>query len=178
MKQTSSIGSAAERSNSTGALSLQDAAWAPLEGAGSEAPVLLAAQRPFPLANHPGWDPYEVWCTRIREIQVKAKVKAAENTNTTDAKMLRLGAYTFRAALRARGRPGAALAWLALVLAGLLGLNRAAVGLFGVDLVADVFGVMMPAARAVYVVLGGAAVYCVIALMALAKRRVRRMDHS
>lgn len=127
-----------------------------------------------PLDRAGGWDPYEVWCTRIRGIQADAKVMASDNTNTTDSSARRFGAYIFPATVRQRSRPGAVFAWITLVLAGLLGLNRAIVGLFGVDLVANVFDVMTAAARAVYLVLGGAAAYCVIGLVALGKRRVRR----
>lgn len=54
--------------------------------------------------------------------------------------------------------------WVSLVLAALLGLSRALVGLTGVDVIAMVFGVMTPAARAVYAVLGAAAVYSAIAM--------------
>ena len=52
--------------------------------------------------------------------------------------------------------------WVSVVLAILQGSTRALVGLWGVDVVALVFGVMTPAARAVYALLGVAAVYCAI----------------
>jgi uncharacterized membrane protein YuzA (DUF378 family) len=54
------------------------------------------------------------------------------------------------------------LVWLSVVLAVLLGVTRALVGLWGVDVVALVFGVMTPAARAVYALLGVAAMYCAV----------------
>jgi uncharacterized membrane protein YuzA (DUF378 family) len=54
------------------------------------------------------------------------------------------------------------LVWVSVVLAVLLGMTLALVGLWGIDVVALVFGVMTPAARAVYALLGVAAVYCAL----------------
>ena len=54
--------------------------------------------------------------------------------------------------------------WVSLVLVIVLGLSRALVGLTGVDVIEIVFGDMTPAARAVYALLGAAAVYCAIAM--------------
>jgi uncharacterized membrane protein YuzA (DUF378 family) len=64
-----------------------------------------------------------------------------------------------------RWHSSTALIWASVVLAVLLGMTRALVGLWGVDVVAIVFGVMTPAARAVYALLGVAAVYCVITVV-------------
>jgi uncharacterized protein len=60
--------------------------------------------------------------------------------------------------------------WPSLMLAFILGLNRGLVGLFGIDAVAIVFGVMTPAARAVYVLLGISAIYCVFAVVMFSRR--------
>jgi uncharacterized protein len=55
----------------------------------------------------------------------------------------------------------------------LLGLNRGLVGMFGVDLVAFVFGVMTPAARVVYILLGISAIYSAITIVIFGKLRAR-----
>jgi len=65
--------------------------------------------------------------------------------------------------------------WVSLVLAVVLGLSRALVGLAGVDVIAIVFGVMTPAARAIYALLGVAAVYCaIVTALSHAPRRAGR----
>jgi uncharacterized membrane protein YuzA (DUF378 family) len=74
-----------------------------------------------------------------------------------------------------RGTAGLVVAWPAFVLAFILGLNRGLVGVFGFDVVALVFGVMTPAARAVYVLLGVSAIYCAVAVVLFAKRRARKV---
>jgi hypothetical protein len=51
-----------------------------------------------------------------------------------------------------------------------LGLNRGLVGIFGIDMVAIVFGVMTPAARAAYVLLGVSAIYCAFAVVIFGRR--------
>lgn len=56
------------------------------------------------------------------------------------------------------------------MLAFILGLNRGLVGIFGFDVVATVFGVMTPAARAVYVLLGISTIYCAVAVVMFRKR--------
>ena len=53
--------------------------------------------------------------------------------------------------------------WVSLVLGVMLGLSGALLGLLRVDVIELVFGVMTPAARVVYALLGAAAVYCAIA---------------
>jgi hypothetical protein len=69
--------------------------------------------------------------------------------------------------------------WPAFMLALILGLNRGLVGLFGFDVVASVFGVMTPAARAVYVVLGVSAIYCAVTVVMFGKRpRPRSNIHA
>ncbi len=125
----------------------------------------------------PGWDPYEVWCTRVRKNQVEIPSTRSWRAETAQPAAIvssdTRGAG--RVAARSKRTLGVGLAALALVLAVILGLNRAIVGLSGVDFIARVFGVMTPAARAVYVLLGGAAVYCAVATVVLGRRRVRNL---
>lgn len=54
-----------------------------------------------------------------------------------------------------------ALDWVAMVLLIIGGLNWALVGLFDIDLVARIFGVMTTASRGVYVLVGVAAIYSI-----------------
>jgi hypothetical protein len=61
--------------------------------------------------------------------------------------------------------------WPVLILVFILGMNRAIVGLFGIDLVAVIFGAMTPAARAVYVIFGIAAIYYVAITLVSGERR-------
>ncbi|MGZ5181490.1 MAG: DUF378 domain-containing protein [Ramlibacter sp.] len=62
------------------------------------------------------------------------------------------------------------LDWLALLLLIVGGLNWGLVGLFGIDLVSEVFGPGSPASRAIYVAVGVAALWG-FALMRLAPAR-------
>jgi uncharacterized protein len=64
------------------------------------------------------------------------------------------------------------LTWIAFGLLIVGGVNWGLIGLFGFDLVAAIFGSMSPLSRVVYVLVGIAAVYCAIAIPALAKRAV------
>lgn len=52
--------------------------------------------------------------------------------------------------------------WVAGALVIIGGLNWGLVGLFNFDLVAGIFGVMSPVSRIVYVLVGLAALYCLI----------------
>jgi uncharacterized membrane protein YuzA (DUF378 family) len=61
---------------------------------------------------------------------------------------------------------------IALVLMIVGGLNWGLVGLFNYDLVAAIFGPMSLAARAVYVLVGVAAVYGIVTAIRLAQRHV------
>lgn len=69
-------------------------------------------------------------------------------------------------------RSSRALNWIALALVSLGGLNWLLVGAFEFDLVAAIFGEMSAVSRAVYVLVGVAAIYTLIA----APRLVRH-DH-
>jgi len=64
------------------------------------------------------------------------------------------------------------MVWPVVLLALALGVNRELVGIFGVDLVGLTFGVMTPAARAVHVLLGFAAICAVAVVLRLAGRQV------
>jgi uncharacterized protein len=72
-----------------------------------------------------------------------------------------------RPTLTTRGLPGAtpgmnAIDWIALVLMIVGGVNWGLVGLFGIDLVASIFGSMTIVSRAVYALVGLAAVYGIV----------------
>jgi uncharacterized membrane protein YuzA (DUF378 family) len=68
-----------------------------------------------------------------------------------------------------RGRSALTVTWIAFWLLVVGGLNWGLVGLFGVDLVATVFGPGSIASRVIYVLVGLAAVYCAITMPALRK---------
>ena len=110
-----------------------------------------------------GWDPYEVWSTRVRGLRIGANISVSEPVRPIDRGGSRAGTET-------KQRSHAALVWFTLALAIVLGLNRAIMGLFEVDLISDAFGVMTPTDRAVCVLLGGAALYCAIAMVAQPRR--------
>jgi uncharacterized membrane protein YuzA (DUF378 family) len=68
-----------------------------------------------------------------------------------------------------RGRSAFTVTWIAFWLLVVGGLNWALVGLFGVDLVATIFGAGSIASRAIYVLVGLSAVYCAITMPAFRK---------
>jgi len=117
-----------------------------------------------------GWDPYEVWSTRVRAARIEAPGRALLPPDTLDSAIGRL-AINMPNVAGSHGTAGFAVAWPAFMLALILGLNRGLVGIFGFDVVALVFGVMTPAARAVYVLLGVSAIYCAVAVVMFGKRR-------
>ncbi len=107
------------------------------------------------------WDPYEVWSTRVRGTLVGGKVSEA----------LPAGGNNWPVAGNAIGPRKAgspwrisslAVVWGAFALAVVLGLNWELVGIFRIDLVANVFGVMTPAARVAHIVLGVSVLYCAV----------------
>lgn len=61
------------------------------------------------------------------------------------------------------------LAWIALTLLIIGGLNWALVGLFDFDLVAALFGDMSTLSRIIYVLVGISALYCAFAIPAMRK---------
>lgn len=63
-----------------------------------------------------------------------------------------------------------AMDWLALVLVIVGGVNWGLVGLMDLDLVATIFGDMSTISRAVYVLVGIAAVYMTVTSMKLSKQ--------
>jgi uncharacterized protein len=121
-----------------------------------------------------GWDPYEVWSTRVRATHIEVNDRVLLPPETLEAATGRL-AINMPNVAGPSGTPGFVGGWPAFMLALILGLNRGLVGLFGCELVALVFGVMTPAARAVYVILGISAVYCAVAVVMFGKRRAS--DH-
>ena len=71
--------------------------------------------------------------------------------------------------LPVRGKSALTVTWIAFWLLVVGGLNWGLVGLFGVDLVATIFGPNSIASRVTYVLVGLAAVYCAITMPALRK---------
>ncbi|PWF41533.1 DUF378 domain-containing protein [Massilia glaciei] len=63
-----------------------------------------------------------------------------------------------------------ALDWIAMVLMIVGGINWGLVGLYNIDLVATLLGTMTPAARAVYVLVGLAALYSLYLAVKLATK--------
>ena len=107
------------------------------------------------------WDPYEIWCTRVRahprEEGSPAAVPVEVNRSAADFVEKLAGVPRFTS-----GTPST-LMWPVLLLVLTLGLNRELVGLFRVDLVSLAFGVMTPAARVVHALLGLSAL-CVVVM--------------
>ncbi|TFW33101.1 DUF378 domain-containing protein [Massilia horti] len=67
-----------------------------------------------------------------------------------------------RVALRVRTRSAlGAIDYIAMVLLIIGGLNWAMVGLFDVNVVADLFGVRSPGTRLIYILVGAAALYSI-----------------
>jgi uncharacterized membrane protein YuzA (DUF378 family) len=121
-----------------------------------------------------GWDPYEVWSTRVRATREEVDGRALVLSDRLDSEIARPEIHTPNIATFHR-TAGFAVVWPALMLAIILGLNRGLVGIFGFDLVALVFGVMTPAARAVHVLLGISAIYCAIAVVMFGVTQPGRM---
>jgi hypothetical protein len=117
-----------------------------------------------------GWDPYEVWSTRVRSTKTGVNDGALALPEALDAKIGRPAVNAPPKVAASHGTAGYAGIRPALVLAFSLGLNRGLVGIFGFDAVATVFGVMTPAARAVYVLSGISAIYCAMAVVVIGKR--------
>ncbi|RYY74307.1 MAG: DUF378 domain-containing protein [Gammaproteobacteria bacterium] len=61
--------------------------------------------------------------------------------------------------------------WIALALVIVGGVNWGLIGLFNVDLVAALFGVMTPLSRAVYVLVGLSALYTIITATKMSSKR-------
>jgi uncharacterized membrane protein YuzA (DUF378 family) len=71
-----------------------------------------------------------------------------------------------------RGRSTLALTWIAFWLLVVGGLNWGLVGMFGVDLVATIFGPGSIASRVIYVLVGMSAVYCAITMPAFRRTAI------
>jgi uncharacterized membrane protein YuzA (DUF378 family) len=119
-----------------------------------------------------GWDPYEVWSTRIRGIRIETSIVPPVPPEKIVVRHLRVDIEPRSHAREARRGWITVLVWVALALTAVLGLNRAIMGLFEVDFIAGMFGAITPAARAVYVLLGGAALYCAIGVAMFGRHRV------
>jgi uncharacterized membrane protein YuzA (DUF378 family) len=147
------------------------AQWSAFEDLRDNAPRVLVRGSEVRLRfSAAGWDPYEVWSTRVRAAQKEADDRAPVLPDRLDSE---IGWPTIDTPNVAKSRrtPGFAVARPALMLAFILGLNRGLVGIFDIDVVALVFGVMTPGARAVYVMLGISAIYCAVAVVMFGKRR-------
>jgi len=135
----------------------------------SGGPRNIALEEACQLQLHfgPSWDPYEVWCTRIRseDIQKASPQLPVDRPAAHHAKG--------RSSRLARYQMGSipALAWPVLLSVLALGLNRELVGIFRLDLVGLVFGVMTPAARVVQVLFGISAIGAVVMALRLAGHR-------
>ncbi|PUA29907.1 MAG: hypothetical protein B0W54_05015 [Cellvibrio sp. 79] len=64
-----------------------------------------------------------------------------------------------------------AVDWIAMTLLIVGGINWGLIGLFNVDLVAELFGVMSPVSRIVYVLVGLSALCAIFTATKLAKKR-------
>ncbi len=73
-------------------------------------------------------------------------------------------------AVHSTRRTSVTITWIAFWLLFIGGLNWGLVGVFDLDLVAAIFGDMTPASRAVYTLVGLAALYCAFAIPALRRR--------
>jgi len=130
-----------------------------------ERPLQPGFQSPV-ASSTSGWDPYDVWCTRVRSglgpvipiTEPPRKLRAVPDiVPATPEKPAPAGtSRTERAAN--------AVLPIVFVLLIVLALSRELVGLFGFDVVAAVFGVMTPAARIIHVLLGVSALYCAFVL--------------
>ena len=116
-------------------------------------------QLPFSFCT--GWDPYEIWCTRVRVEQPEADPVVSAQAPAARQELSR-AKRTPRWVATCVSRLISALVWPALLLALAVGLNRELVGIFGVDVIRLMFGVMTPAARAVHVLLGFATICAVV----------------
>jgi uncharacterized membrane protein YuzA (DUF378 family) len=135
--------------------------------------LTLAEQNQLGFSFCSSWDPYEVWCTRVRSESI-GREPAASLLQPLIRQEMREVEENSSEVGRRRIRSIPVLAWPALLLAFTLGLNRELVGLFRVDLVGFVFGVMTPAARIVHVVLGLSTICAVIVALRPGRNRVRK----
>ena len=118
------------------------------------------------------WDPYEVWCTRVRPEEEGLKVSRAHPDPPDREPGYPVKGKPSRALCSPTKAPPV-LTWPVLMLAVALGLNRELMGIFRVDLVSWAFGVMTPTARIVHVILGVAAICAVVMPLSLAGRSIR-----
>jgi uncharacterized membrane protein YuzA (DUF378 family) len=93
---------------------------------------------------------------------------ATMNAPTMDR---RTGPERRTAAREGRGSAMSAMDYLAMALLIIGGLNWALVGLFGVDMVATIFGPGSPATRLIYVLVGLAALYSIYTTAKMAGAR-------
>ena len=63
-----------------------------------------------------------------------------------------------------------AMNWIAMTLLIVGGVNWGLVGLFGIDLVAELFGAMSPVSRIVYILVGLSALYTIFTATKIASR--------
>lgn len=134
-----------------------------------ERPLQPGVQSPMASATS-GWDPYDVWCTRVRRElpavpELPRKLRVVPNVvQVTPEK-------ASPSRVSKKERAANAVLPIVFVLLVVLALSRELVGLFGIDVVATVFGVMTPAARLTHILLGVAALYCAFVLSVQRRRR-------
>ncbi len=126
---------------------------------------------PTSLRVRTSWDPYEVWCTRVRAERVGAGPVATMAQSLVDGRTLRPDTTDRSRSRASRARAIPFIAWPVLLFALVLGLNRELVGMFRLDLITVAFGAMTPAARVAHVVLGISVIYVVVMAWRLAKDR-------
>jgi uncharacterized membrane protein YuzA (DUF378 family) len=128
---------------------------------GSDTKTNLAGASQPSLRFRESWDPYEVWSTRVRGMPVRAHIAVALPT-VREHRPIARSMIRPPEVVRPRRVSRLAVVWSAFVLAIVLGLNRELVGIFRVDLLATLLGVMTPAARVAHAILGMSALYCAI----------------
>jgi uncharacterized membrane protein YuzA (DUF378 family) len=143
-----------------------------------ERPLQPGAQLPLsPSAS--GWDPYDVWCTRVRsELRPVSPIsdlprKLRVVPDPVQVAVPETEERPVQPGPRKKERAANAVLPIIFVLLLLLAFSRELMGLFGIDVVSDVFGVMTPAARIIHILLGIAALYCAFVLSVRLRPRVR-----
>ena len=143
-----------------------------------ERPLQPDVQSPLS-SSAAGWDPYDVWCTRVRsELRPLSPVPDLPRKLRVLPDLVPVTPVQEAAEKPVqprsgkKGRAANIVVPIVFVLLLLLAFSRELLGLFGIDLVSDVFGVMTPAARIIDVLLGVAALYCAFALTLRRRSRV------
>jgi uncharacterized protein len=133
-----------------------------------ERPLQPGMQSPV-ASSAPGWDPYDVWSTRVRRDLLPVAELPRKLWVVSDVVQV-IPEKPVPARVSKKERVASAVLPIVFILLLLLALSRELMGLFGIDVVAAVFGVMTPAARVIHILLGVAALYCAVVLSAQRRR--------